>query len=452
MPRLTVAGLLLVTLAVAVGFSVSVVPASNNGNGFLAIYIADRRWLQGLQATGGILLCYELLIQARSLWRRRASSDSNERLSIWLAATVRFLLAIIIGMSLLVRLLINRQVIAQAKNADLLQVWTILWPDFLLVVASLVAIRLMLVSRPKERNAIVKKSPWRYFTIQALVVLGASIIAMYIIIDRLTVSVLVHIAMDGVEKSQALWKQRHGTYPNHLIENYWSFRCSVSALVAVIAAGGVLFNDAHMSATKQRIGKRALFLVLLLCISGFLGWFASSEFPRMSPDLASVGSARSWSDTVVGLMLWLGIGIWMGIFLTKRRTQNTVLSVKPPAYSSFGVLAAAMIAIAQSWSLVETFRELLSFTPLFGTQTIRDILETLANLLVWPEMLVPFVLLISSLAFLWQAYRGRTEPRPLPSIRATDLAWYTFASLALLAVAVPTFAAFGFCFWLGPFV
>jgi len=451
MPRLTIAGLLLVTFAVAVGFSVSVVPASNNGNGFLAIYIADRRWLQGLQATGGILLSFELLRQALVLLRERLTALPKARLAIWTAVVVRAVLAAIVSAMLIVLMLTNREILSEPNHSDFLQVWTTLWPDLLLVASLLAAIRLMLVKHTDSEQHISGKSSLPQLAIQAFVLLGIAIIAAYIFIDRLTLTLLVHIAMDGIEKSQSLWKHRPETYPNHMAEGYWSFWCSVGALSAVVLASSTLFMDSRTTQPRRRAMGRIAFSILILCIGSYAYWFTKSEFPRLSPDFASVGSARLLTDTLAGALLWLGIGVWLGIALARRRGSQIALNAKPPTNSSLAALSAILILVAQTWGVVESIRSSISL-PIIELIGLLDYMEILAQFMLMPETLLSLLLMCSALTLLWQAYRGRNEPQPLTPIRGGDLVWYTLASFALLAVAVPTFAAFGFCFWLGPFV
>lgn len=456
LPRFTVTGLLFVTFATAVGFAVSAAPrlSGEDPNGFSAFggYMADKRWVQGMQATAGVLLCYELVRQALLLLRLTISRTSSAWFATRLSAATRVVLAGLIGVTLAVRVLINRQLITSPDNPDVLQVWTQLWPDFLQVAAMLAAVRILLADLPQGIKPATSHRSWQHFALGAAVVLGVATIAAYVIIDRLSVSALVHMAVDGIEKSQAIWKHRPGTYPNHLSEGYRSFWCSVAATIAVLIATCLLLLDLRAGASRRQAIVRTTYLMVVLGIATYVCWFNTSEFPRLSPDLASVGSARLWTDTVAGVLLWLGLGAWIGTVLAHMRGHDVHLDIKPAELSIFAVLAAIIIAVSQIGSLVETARELLSITRLFTQPTLVEVLGTLGTLLVWPETLVPLVLLVSTLALLWQIFRRRNEPRYVRHVRVSDWLWYTTASLVLLAVAVPTLAAFGFCFWLGPFI
>jgi len=71
-PKFTVANLLVVTAAVAVGFAVSQSPPPDESTaGWSSDYSADMRIPEGFVCAGGVLLIYELVRQTKLLSHQR---------------------------------------------------------------------------------------------------------------------------------------------------------------------------------------------------------------------------------------------------------------------------------------------------------------------------------------------------------------------------------------------
>ncbi len=447
-PQFTVANLLVLTAAVAVGFAVSQSPPPDESTGWSAVYSADMRIPEGFVCTGGVLLIYELVRQTKLLSPRRRRIRPELRFSLQFAVSLRVFFAVGISGLLVLRLLLNRRILIQPDHEDFLNVYGDLWPDLLLEIALIAAIRLILVKR--QTPARSPGSKWLINVIMSVGLVGSGI---YILTDRTLVPALVHFATDGVEKSHSIEFQRLGVFPHHLAEGFRSYWYATIAAGLVLSAACFLLVESQASRLWLKLSSRVAFASCVICSGVYAWWFALCDFPRISPDLANAGTASLWMDTLAGLFLLVGVAVALGYQLARTRVKDVVMDERLPVNSGLVAVGACAIAVAAGWDWLWFLRESISFTFWsFGQSEWVNTLGNFGQLFLYPEAMLPFALIISAFSLFWHAIRQPDSAQLLQPVAGRHFVGYTLASIALLIVAIPTFAAFGFCYWLGPLV
>ncbi len=115
-------------------------------------------------------------------------------------------------------------------------------------------------------------------------------------------------------------------------------------------------------------------------------------------------------------------------------------------------IAAGLIALGcGSDSLLVAYESFV--TPVWWGASDSAWTNTLVSLVqyfIMPESIIVLATAISGIVVAWQYYRPAVTPRSLAPICGLHFGVYTIAMSFFIAAAVPVFAAFGFCYWLGP--
>ncbi|NOZ38991.1 MAG: hypothetical protein GXP24_02040 [Planctomycetes bacterium] len=446
--------MLIITAAVAVGLAVSLSPLPD-----LETWEADMRWLQGLLCSGVVLLVCELVRQVLLLGHQWRSAEPETKAALIIALFQRLVLTMLLSGLLILQLLLRRRVIEEVQRTE----WTVypeLWPSLMLTISILAAIRILLVNREQQNI-----SATRACITGSIIFTGLIGIAIFIFTVRFEHVAMAHFATNMVEMRSPIELQRTGFFPNHAAEGFRTFWLSAAAAIGMLLATGLLWLDVTVKQPLLRIVIRATFLLLLSCAAVYVYWFANYEFPRISPDIASVGSSRMWSDTVAWPVLLIGLATTFGLQLAFKRQGISDKVVELPSISAKGKLAVYLIAIASGveanirlcqFAVDETPRSLLSFflwfLPRSWWSSWGNYIGTLGEAILQPEALLVMMLFVSTMSLVWQAIRNPNAEPSLQPVAGKQVLCYTLASLALLVVAIPTLAIFGFCYWLGPLV
>ncbi|WP_425397673.1 hypothetical protein [Aeoliella sp.] len=446
-PKFSIVDLLWLTVAVALGFAITGTPeATSIGNPFNGL-ISDTRWPDGLQAIGSWLLLFALVQHGRRLMQMSTTVAHDPSGLRW-RICVCFLLALALGLLSVLRLLFTRELISEPNHEDTFQVWNALWPNILLSIAVLVSLRMFLVIRLDRLSGT-----WWRRMVDLLMVGILLLFTIWMLTDRTTITMLVHVAISGIEAYHPSWLQRQGVFPNHVMEGYWSFW--VSTIAAIFALVGVLLlaYDRHIGSARWKRRARVLFWVLVASLAVFAWWFTYREFPRINPDMASVPTPRLWSDTLAGAILLGGLAIYLALDCARERDTYLDCQVEVPMGGLLVAAGAVFVAVAEVWSLVESVRAVGSLADVFGgVGGPMYLLETFGEMLCWPETLLPLLVLASALALLRQSIRRANATKVIFPISPRRFGYFALAWAALLAVAVPAFWAFAMCYWLGPLV
>ncbi len=446
-PSFSIGSLLLLTSAIAIGFAVSQSPSRGEPIGWSSIYPADFRVPEGLACGGSLLVAVELLRQSWQLRQDLASSVDQVRFSILSAAVQRFAIAAAIFSLVLMRLLLNRKLIALPDMEEFIHVYGDLWPDLMFEIVLIVAIRMMLDRRNTTQSI---QTQWMLNSIVAFGIVG---VLAHLVIDRNFVPYLVHVAVEQIELHQPMKLQRLEVYPNHRVEEFWSFwQATIAAGMALLAVF-ILILAPNIKSTWGRCCVFSLLVTLVTGLAGYAKWFCSVELPRISPEMASAGLASRWVDRAAWALIVLGIAIWIGNISGARASDLSLWNTRLPKTSQLVILGVVPIALASMWKWLWLLREALNVPGvLHGWGTLVDAIRSVGVIMLYPEMMIPLVLVVSTCTLIWQALSDPNTSPPLVLVEGRQFALYSVAWLAVLLVGIPTLAIFGFCYWLGPWI
>lgn len=452
--RFSVGSLLSITAALAVGLAVGLSPLPDP-----EVWEADMRWLQGLLCSGVVLLACELFRQVLLLGRQCRSAESETKTALVIAVFQRLALAMLLSGLLILQLLLSRRAIEVVQRTER-YVYPELWPSLMLTVTILGAIRILLHSRDHQSISATKS-----FVTGSIIYVGLIGIAIFIFSNLFEHVAMGHFAMNSLEINNPINLQRTGFYPHHTAEGFRTFWLSAIAALGIVLIAGLLWLHTTVKKPLLRIFNCATFLMLITCEGVYVYWFVGHELPRISPDVASAGTSQIWSDTVALAVLLFGLATSIGLQLSRKRQRISGRVVKLPSISAKGKLAVYMICFATGvhanvllcqYSITDTPRSLLSFLawflPLPGWLSWENYIGTLGEAILQSEVLLTMMLFVSALSLAWQTVRKPNAEPLLQPVAGMHVLCYSLASLALLVVAVPAFAIFGFCYWLGPLV
>jgi hypothetical protein len=271
--------------------------------------------------------------------------------------------------------------------------------------------------------------------------------------DHFFIPYLTHLACKGVDVDAPLTFQR---YPfTTRAEEWFLFLTTSGAAATIVAAGGLSLRAMarHGLSGLRRPATLATLALLLGTSGGVCYWFHAITRNRLAPDLEDIGFGSSWWQQAGGIAMAAMLTTYV-VYLGWRASASLLTTPKdlhaslalPLASENFFALVllstTAMLRLGQIiWTnLGEDFLA----TPM-------DALGYLPYLVVDPLTYFITAMLILSFQLIRFCWKGQA-PAPLVIIplKSSDfiVAWLILA--AIFAVAILTFAAFGFSFWLGP--
>lgn len=284
------------------------------------------------------------------------------------------------------------------------------------------------------------------------------LIGFVVVSDTSFIVYLVHNAAAGMEADIPQRFQRPGVYPDLRDEHYLTFWMASAALIALLAAAAVLRQSSRRGRGVGRfVVVSAIFVVLLGAAISFCYWYYTTEYRRLSPDLAGVGLASIWTDWAWGSLIAV-ILVTAGAYRLSRMDEVKLRVTddlshdldRTALHESFPCLV--LIIVNGIVELVFYFTYLGAVpAPALG---IWFDAWLFATALCEPTMLLsavaPAIAAIQLSRLRWRQ-RGQTVAWELPGLSLAAFLFNWVALALLLIVTMPTLYAFSFVFWLGPF-
>ena len=449
LPQFTIANLFLLTSAVAIGVAVSQQPLAEETATWGILFAGETPVSQSLYSFGVVLLVYELLRQATNETSPENLGSGKRRIAKQYRAWLRRGIAVALSGLLLFELLLNRQIIPAVEREEMPQLYGELWPALLLLVVVFVALRLTTgAQHPRVPTFVTRRV---FPVVIAMGVLGCGF---YVVVDRLLVTNLVHIAIDNVEKSHPISLQRPDAFPNHRAEGFQTFWRAGYITCLVFCALGILLLTTVLKSRWVLIAAWTVFLACLIRGADYCWWFVTQEFPRLNPDMAVQGSAAIRSDVIAGALLVLGLGMVCGYQLACLRSKQGSLPIENLQVSGMLAIGAGAIGVGTGYEWLAGLSASLSSSwwGWLSTSQWVHTLGTIVQLLLYPELMIPLAVCLAACGVVWNYFKPPSQMTEIPIFDAWHLAGYSLATVAWLLVAVPALAILGFCYWLGPWV
>jgi hypothetical protein len=281
--------------------------------------------------------------------------------------------------------------------------------------------------------------------LNALAVLGAAFIVVYVMLTQRTLIVyLVHIATAGVDAAQ-----RHTATRYHVdtLAELTSFANLATEALVAYALAAALLADALRRRGRSMLRKleAGCGALLLAASAAYCVWYNAVGLPMASPDLADAyrDTYLRISGPVLGLMI-----ASVGAYRNAKNEEPPIVLARPRLLHESAFCLACLLG-ATVVLVVDFVRSYWNFSSVFGGTSN---MEFAGGLVGDPETQLRVALALVSLAAGWRAWKLRGLPKSTMlshlDLRRLVITWTTLA--ALLAVGVNTLAAFGFAFWMRP--
>jgi hypothetical protein len=273
-------------------------------------------------------------------------------------------------------------------------------------------------------------------------------LAILVIPHAAFVHYLVHIATQGIDSALPHRFQRADVFPNQESDGFRLFWISQMAALAIVAAGAV---QVRLNAPRRihRIHRLILILAFVLFIAGaaeYCVWYYGTEFPLISPDLASVPTCARIVDWIGAIMI-AALLLAVGAYRLSRDRDTTVVAkncipwqrVSPSLHES--VWCLILLIGGTGLYVVETLREDVSELKSFGASLNVPML--VVDLLQDRGAYLQYAICALSLQLGWRRWRQRAtaldwELSPLPPRRFFANG---FALAVIVIIGMPTINA-----------
>lgn len=402
-------------------------------------------WFNALLGAASAAVVWGLIKQVRVICRR-ASHATDElapfRAAAHLEAALRLLLAALIAGCMTIQLLTMRRFFELSEGEPIFYgdvVTRYLWWFGILAALTDALIRAKRSSTERRRLGI-DRVLW----------LGILIVAAYVVIDLSFISFLVYTATRSIDASHLLVCSR---YPIVTAGDEWLLLSSgLGAAIAIVGVAALNFRAMKTRGPGGLCQPRliAMTLLALTAAGGYAFWFYAVARNYYAPDFEGVGFGASWWHHMGGVILaaacvtyWIYRG-WHAVDDRSAPPALAQASIELPLAAE-SLLALTLIAVAAVIHIVQEARYY------YGNGFTQNAWEGVAWLLFQPSAYFMAALLVRGLQLIRLRWHGGA---PSPLILVPITLWEFVASwlllAAILAVAVPTFAAFSFSFWLGP--
>lgn len=268
----------------------------------------------------------------------------------------------------------------------------------------------------------------------------------------LSITHLVYIAIEGIERAQSGRFQRPDAYLHHRAEGFRFFWLSVAGFAAVLS-GGIAWLLAIRSRRSQ-LSRWVLAIVggIALGLSTiYAHWYFSVGYPTMAPDFATAGfqsGVYHWWSAALLLMIVIPFVAYRiadeSSSLTEIERLTSVTFVPFPlgrGMLTFAAISGMCCSIAflfyvrfYSWGsgFLDWFKYLLTEVNLF--------LPSAIILIVWQTS--------------WKVWRNpeATAKVEIPSINPQRFVLACIGLVVFVPVAVATITAFSFSAWFNPWI
>lgn len=289
----------------------------------------------------------------------------------------------------------------------------------------------------------------RRLVIDGILWLAILVVAAYVVIDPSAISFLTHASARSIDAYHPLSSSR---YPIVTAGEEWILMSSgLGASIAIVGISAHIFRAmiAHGPEGVCRPRMIAMTVLVLTAAGGYAFWFYAVARNYYAPDFEGGGFGASWWHHAGGVILagtWVTYLIYRGWHIAGERSTSTAplpASIDLPLAAE-NLLALTLISVAAIIHIgQEAWHYWNGFTP--------NAWVGVALLLFQPTTYFMAALLVRSLQLIRLRWKGGA-PAPLAlvpiTLREFVISWLLLAGV--LVVAIPTFAAFSFSFWLGP--
>jgi hypothetical protein len=253
----------------------------------------DFNWTDVCLAAASAAIAVGLVGQWRALRQLRARdlNDAPWRTALALAAGWRLGVAALLTICPIVYALEQRDLVALPDDESFVgNVLTrYVWP-----LAIVFALAEALRRRPAKRKGGLLSA-----LVAAVVWAGAIGIGLNMYVSSALITFLVHVATVGVDHSL---HHAPGRFEILSPSEQWGIVIvAVAAVLGTLLGGAALVRGLRPTTANRRL--LAAGGVLLALGGGFAAWYRFDAFPRLSPDLASVGFSGNWLQLASGGVL-----------------------------------------------------------------------------------------------------------------------------------------------------
>ena len=402
--------------------------------------------LSALEPAIATAMVMGLLQQFRQLWLWRSDdSDTSIAFARQFALFWRAGLAAVIGSCLATALLDRNAVLGLSVEQRVTLYSEVLGPIMplcLLIVLcnSLTRWRSGLIEHRRRRT-----QDWLFWAF-------AAALALLVIVHATLVAYLVHEAVAGIEAAIPVQSQRPGVYPNLRNEAFRPFWIAVGATTVLVLAGSILIGFSR----RPRLDLRAIaaigFAVAILSVPLlFCHWYYTSEFHRISPELAGAGLEANTVAWLFGTTLAIALVTACAYQVARMgRLKSAVTGDLSSDIEATALHESApllfLIAIEALYGLAAWISSTFSWP---GAPTLWFRVSILWD----PAMLLTLAQAAAGLQLCWIRFQCRSQVTPwvLPGLSPQGFFQSWVALALLLVIAVPTLNALGFIAWMGPF-
>ena len=399
-------------------------------------------WFNALLGAASAAVVWGLIQQVRVI-RRQATSATDEfaplRTAVRLEAALRLLLAAVIAGCMAVQLLTMRRFFELPEGefyyfGDVVTQY--LW--WFSILAALTDALMRAKPNSTERRRLV---------VDGVLWIGMLGVAAYVVIDLSFVPYLTYTATRSIDSYHEPSISR---YPIMTARDEWLL-FGTGLLAATAIVGIAAFNFRAMKARGPvgvcRPRWMAITIVILTAAGGYAYWFHALARNYYAPDFEGAGFGAGWWHHAGGVTLaaaWVTYLIYRGWHAARERSA----SAAPPQASIDLPLAAENLLVL---TLISVAAVIHIGQEAWHTYWNAFTQGDLAWLLFQPSTYFMAALLVRSLQLMRLRWKGGS-PAPLVlvpiALREFVTSWLLLAGI--IAVAIPTFAAFSFSFWLGP--
>jgi hypothetical protein len=281
----------------------------------------------------------------------------------------------------------------------------------------------------------------------------AAILGLLVVVQGGLLAFLVHEAVAGIEAAIPARFQRPGVYPNLREEGFRPFWMAATAVATLGLASIILIGAIRPSNSKWSwITAIAIAGLLLMIPVVFCRWYYFSEFHRLSPELAGAGLEADWVQWLVGGTLAVALVTAIAYQLARSNHVEVISADLSHQIDSAALHESVpllfIIAIHAVYVVALQIMQVASLASWFVPRNVMFFL----SFLWYPTSLLVLAQAIAGLQLCWIRFEHRNQVTRwvLPGLSHRQFVRQLVLLSLLLAVAIPTFSAFGFIAWLGP--
>ena len=264
------------------------------------------------------------------------------------------------------------------------------------------------------------------------------------------ITYLTHLATSAVDADHGLSYSR---YPILTTTDEWLLLTTGLCSFFAICGAATLYLLAINAYGPRGVCRPRCIMAIALVLIGagcYAFWFYAIARNFYAPDFENVGLDASWWHHLGGVIL---AATCVTYFLYRGWHASGERSMPPtPLQESINLPLAAENYPGLALIFWAAFIHLSqSVWHSYGNPIQQSPWESVGDLLYQPDTYFMAALLIRSLQLMRLRWKG-TAPAPLTLVAVTSSEFVTSWLLlaGIIAIAIPTFAAFSFSFWLGP--